>query len=187
MEQFNGFLSDINQVQKNIWTAVTSVGYVTGVILGIIGITLLIYELYQYYYVHKINRWPITKNGGTILGNYMEETTNNITYNAILYSQTFNQLYYRTRVAFKYTVGADTYISNQLSYYEGWYTNPIIAKYQSILYAPGSNVDIRINPKNPAEAYILNEPYTYYYIVFFAVALLIIGIYTFYKSLKNNI
>ena len=58
----------------------------------------------------------------------------------------------------------------------------MIAKDELDQYKPGNTVDIIVNPKNYAEAYIINKPYRTYQILAIGLALMLIGAYIFYKS-----
>lgn len=184
MDNITGISKDVKSFSNKLSDALLSAGRVIGLILAIIGFAIIIYQLSIFYKIRRINSWPILPQAGTVTDRFMENTNNNVTYSALVASSTFYELYYRTRVSFEYELGGKKYNSIKLSYYEPWNNNPIIAKDEMDTYKIGDKVDIRVNPKNYNEAYILNKPYESYTSLILGIILAAIGVYIFYKTDK---
>lgn len=182
MERTGDVKKNISKLKTDLTKDLLSAGYIIGLIAGIIGFIILINELHTIYKINRIKSWPITKQGGTIRDSYMESASTSTNYSIFVISRSQSHITYRTRASFEYTVNGRTYVSDKVSYYEAWNTNPVVAKVQTDLLARGNKVDIRINPKNPAEAYIYNESFDSYGRLLFGIILTIIGIYVVVKS-----
>jgi hypothetical protein len=182
MENITSISSNVKSFSSKIGDALVSTGKVVGLILIGIGLIIFIYQLHMFFKIYQINHWPVIKNGGKITDAYMENSNNNVTYSVLVASSTFYELFYRTRVAFSYELDGKTYNSIKLSYYEPWNNNPMIAKNELDQYKKDETVDIIVNPKNYAEAYIINKPYRTYQIMAIGIALMLIGAYIFYKT-----
>lgn len=180
MEEIEKITQSISGFKTGLYKALSSAGYLIGIILGIIGLVIIIIELDTFYSVQQIESWPIIKDGGTIIESYFENTTDYYGYSIFVVSQTFYGQYYRNRLAFSYEIDGKKYIGTQYSYYEPWHRNPMVAKIQNKNFKPGTKVDIRINPNNPGEAYIANKPYNNYVKLTAGIILAVIGIYTIY-------
>jgi hypothetical protein len=154
--------------------------------LAVIGITLIVMEAGVYWKIHEINRWPIVKDGGTVIDSYLETTYDYQTYSVFFVSEAYTTYYYRTRVAFRYQYGGKTYTSMTYSYYEPWDTNPMYARVEADRFTPGRKVNVRVNPSNPSEAYILNKPYNEYSVLLIGIFFAVIGIYTAYYNYAKN-
>lgn len=181
MDELSKIISSLNKTIHEIITALLSAGYIAGIILGIIGLILVIKEFSTFYKIHTIERWPILKQAGTIRNSYVEHTTNNHNYSLLFVSETYYNLYYRNRVSFSYQIAGKNYLSMNASYYEPWDENPMVARIEYDVFKLGSKVDIRVNPDDPSEAYILNKPYNSYTSLVVGSILAIIGIYVLYK------
>lgn len=182
MDTISQFGQRFNKTLSDVGKAFVSAGYITGFIIAIIGIILLIGEFIKAVKMARINNWPVITNGGVIKDSYMETSSGNISYSIFFISSSYYEPYYRTRVSFVYQVNGQAYMSNKLSYYEPWQSNPMLSKVESDIYQPGKRVDIRINPKNPTEAYIMNKFYLNYYNLIVGLVFAIMGIYIVYKS-----
>lgn len=182
MEQLTEYTKGISKVWTDIGKTLISAGFITGIILGIVGLVILIFIAVKYYNEHRISTWPIYHNIATISDSYMETATGSVTYSMFITSTSIYELYYRTRVSFVYEIGGKKYVGHQLSYFEPWNTNPMYAKNEIKQYKPGTKVNIRINPNNPAEAYIDNKPYANYKLLAIGLFLCIISLYVVYKS-----
>lgn len=178
MDEYTKITSSLDKLKKDLSNDLLSAGFITGIILGIIGFIILIRELGMFLKIHSINKWPITKNGGTIINSKVENVTTSKTFSIFILSQTNYGVNYRNRTTFVYKVNGNWYVGTQLSFYEPWNDNPAESRLESIFYKPGSTVDIRINPKNAAEAYILNKPYVNYLPLLVGIILAAIGVYS---------
>ena len=183
MESTTKITTSLGKIKTDIKDILLSAGFNTGIALWILGIILVAIEIYFFHRIDSVTSWPVTQNGGTITDSYMEETTNSKTYSTLVVSRTYYDLAYRTRVSFSYTVNGKLYNSTKLSYYEPWNDNPIEAKDELDFYQKGTKVNIRINPKNPAEAYILNRPYDNYNTLIVGTILILIGLYVLFLPL----
>lgn len=181
MDEYTKITSSISKIESDLTNDLLSAGYITGLIVGIIGFVILLIEINTYYKIHSINKWPIIKNGGTIRDSYMESSSGSTTYSIFVISKSFYNLSYRTRASFTYKINDKIYISNKISYYEPWETNPMYAKIETDLLKKDSKVDIRVNPHNPNEAYIYNKPYDIYITLLIGIILSLIGVYVIYK------
>ena len=182
MENITGISKDVKSFSRKLAEAFVSAGRVIGIIFIILGLIIVVYQLYMFYRIFEISRWPIIKGGGKIIDSYMESSNNNVTYSVLVASSTFYELFYRTRVSFEYEIDGQKYNSIKLSYYEPWNNNPMLAKNELDQYRPGETVDIIVNPKNYATAYIINKPYRTYQILAIGVIFIILGAYIFYKT-----
>ena len=182
MENITGISKDVKSFSSKLGEVFVSAGRVIGIILMILGLIIVAYQLYMFYKIYQINRWPVIKDGGTVVDSYMETSNNNVTYGILVASSTFYELFYRTRVSFDYEIDGKKYHNVKLSFYEPWNNNPMIAKNESDNYQPGKTVDIIVNPKKYAEAYIINKPYHTYAILAIGVVFILLGVYIFYKT-----
>lgn len=182
MNKYDELTKNFDQFKSGLANTLLSAGYITGIIVGVIGLVILIIQLNYFYKIRQINRWPVYKDAGTIRDSYLEIASGGTTYSIFVVSSSSYTLYYRTRVAFTYEVNGKKYVSRQLSYYESWNSNPMYAKIESDIYVRGRKVNIRINPKNPSEAYITNKPYNQYLLTLIGIILTAIGLYVIYKS-----
>ena len=171
----------VDQFKDEITNTLLSAGYISGIILGIIGFTILLIQYGYYHKIRQINQWPVLTKGGTIKDSYMEISSGSTGYSIFVMSTSSYYLYYRTRVSFSYEINGKKYTSKQLSYYEPWSNNPMYAKLETDYYVPGRKVDIRVNPQNPSEAYIINQPYHQYAQLLIGIILTLIGVYVIYK------
>lgn len=185
MDTINQFGKQFSKTLSNVSNAFVTAGYITGIIIAIVGLILLIGEFLRAIKIARINHWPVIKNGGVIKDSYMETSSGYTTYSIFFISSSYFEPYYRTRASFVYQINGQTYIGNKISYYEPWQTNPMYSKLEADLYKPGQSVDIRVNPKNPTEAYIINKFSLNYYNLFIGMLLTVIGLYVVYKSKKN--
>lgn len=181
MNKSLGITESVSKLKTDLKNDLLSAGYITGIILGIIGFVLLILEVGTFYKIHEISKWPITKNGGIINDSYMETSSGSTTYSIVLISQSRGSLSYRTRASFNYVVNGKTYTSNKISYYEPWNSNPIEAKVQNDDLTKGNLVNVRINPGDPTEAYIYNFSYTLGMRFIISLILSVVGIYFIFK------
>lgn len=181
MDPYNKITSSINKLQSDLTNDLLSAGYVTGILLGIVGFVLLIIEISMFYKIHKINNWPIIRDGGTIRDSYMESTSGTTSYSIFVVSESYTNLYYRTRASFLYTINGKLYINNKISYYEPWESDPTIAKIENDTLSKGTKIDIRINPLDNSEAYIFNKSYSVGIRFYIAIILSIVGVYAIYK------
>jgi hypothetical protein len=165
----------VDVLQKQTKSLAESIGGIVVIFLGIIGLVYMITELYTVYKIHQIATWPIIHEGGQIVNVVAETSTETNTYSLILLGRSQTQYFYRTRASFVYRVGNTNYISNRISYDESWSDNPAIPDLEKSILKPGAKVDIRINPKNPNEAYIFNKPYQSYGTLFVSIALTVVG------------
>ena len=149
----------IRRVKDGILDLLLSAGFVTGIVLFIIGLVFAIIEIGQFYKVYKIKSWPTFKNAGTIVGSYLETKSEQESYINIVLSNYSAVIYYRARFAFTYTINGVEYISYKYSYHEPWEINPMVPKYDIDFFDVGKSVDIIVNPDNPAEAYLTNKSY----------------------------
>uniref|UniRef100_A0A6C0LSI3 DUF3592 domain-containing protein n=1 Tax=viral metagenome TaxID=1070528 RepID=A0A6C0LSI3_9ZZZZ len=182
IEDYNQLGDRLTKFKSSVADALLSAGYITGIILGIIGFFLLIVELDTFRKVRDINYWKVKKNVGKILENYMESSSVSINLNALILSSNHVNLKYRNRVSFEYEINGEKYISYKYSFYEPWSDNPIIPKMEGKFFPPEEIVDVLINPNDPSEAYIANKPYTNYNRITIAIILSTIGIYIVMKS-----
>ncbi len=182
MDKITEFNKSFNKFKTNLGNVFIGAGFIVGLIMTTIGLTLLIYQLYIYFKVNKINHWPVLKNIGTVENSYMETMTNSTSYSGVLASTAYFTTYYRTRVSFQYTTNDRVYFSHKSSYFEPWTTNPIDAKDETDKYKPGVKVDVRVNPNNPAEAYIENKEYAEYIKTGIGIGLFVIGLYIIYHT-----
>lgn len=180
-----------NKLLKDVSNDLTAAGYFVGIIVGIIGLIIIIIELHMFYKINNINKWVKLKDAGIIIDSFLESTTKSVSYSILFASQSFNYLYYRTRISFNYKINGIIYTSNKFSYYEPWDPNPTIAEIDNNIYKIGTIVDIIVNPKNIKEAYIVNKKYHNYTKLIIGIALLLIGIYSLWqnwhmKRIKKN-
>ena len=171
-----------NKIFRDISADLASAGYFVGIIVGIIGLVMIIIELYIFYKINKIDKWLKLKDAGIVIDSFLERTTRSVSYSLLFASQSFSYLYYRTRISFNYKIDGIIYTSNKFSYYEPWDSNPTIAEIENDIYKIGTVVDIIINPKNIREAYIVNKKYRNYTKLIIGMALLLIGIYSLWKN-----
>ena len=181
MDQYQDISGKITKLQSDLTKDLLAFGYVVGIILAIIGLTMLMIEISTIRKINQIKRWPILRRAGTIRDSYMETITGATTYSIVIVSEAYYNLNYRTSASFTYRINGKTYISNKISYYEPWQNNPIIAKVENDILTKGSTVDIRVNPNDPSEAYIFNKPYDSYFKLILAIILSVIGLYFVYK------
>jgi hypothetical protein len=189
MDPYAKLTSSLSKIQSDFTTDLLSAGYVLGIIIGIIGLALLISGLATIIKIYRINKWPVTKNAATVRDSFMETSSSNVSYSILIVSQSHSNTMYRTRGSFTYQVNNQTYISNKISYYEPWQSNPIIPKIENGLLKKGELIDLRINPKNPTEAYIFNNPYDKPTRIFISILLILLGSYVIIKiifSTKKN-
>ena len=180
-DEYSKITKGINKLQTDVKQDLLAFGFLIGIILTIIGFVLLLIEIYLIVKIQLINHWPVTKNGATIQDSYMENLTVSSTYSLLVTSSTQFTPYYRTTAAFIYHVGNNTYLGQNISYYEPWEPNAIIAKLEKDLYKKGAMVNISINPNDPAEAYIINKSYDRYWRLFFAIVIFLVGLYITFK------
>lgn len=165
------------KLKSDIGDNLKSLGFFIGIIILIVGFILLCTELYTIYKIHAINSWPIIPDAGTIVDSYMENSSMSTSYNVIVTSSTQYTPFYRTTAAFIYRVADNFYLGERSSFNEPWQANAVVSKIENNLLQTGRKVSLRINPKNPSEAYIFNKPYDRYYRFAFALFLFLIGLY----------
>ena len=182
MNQYDKIYTSINKIQSDLYKDIISVGILVGIIVGLIGLVILINEIYIINKIRQINSWPIIHNGGTIIDSQIETTSSNTTYSILLMSRSYTNSLYRIRTSFTYKINDKTLISNRSSYYEPWQSNPIISRVQYDHLKKGSIVDIRINPHNVTEAYIYNKMYDQYYRLVIAIIMIAISAYVVVKG-----
>ncbi len=185
MEQYTQFTESVNDFHKKSLDLLLSAGYLVGLFFLVTGFYIFITEANRFYKISQINSWPITKNAGQITNSHMETTISSSSYNSFFYKSTTYDLLYRTRVAFNYTVDGTEHHSDKLSYYEPWDSNPMSAKEENSFLKPGTIVNIIVNPKNSAEAYITNKHYNNYVRIIYGFLLFSIGLFIVLKS-KNS-
>lgn len=176
-KEYEKAIKGLEKIKKDISEDLKSLGFFIGIIILIIGFIFLTIELYMIYKIHVINSWPIIPNAGVIVDSYMETSSISSAYNIVVASSTQYVPYYRTGAAFVYRVGNNTYFADKVSYYEPWESNAIISRIENDLFQPGRSVNLRINPRDPSEAYILNKPYDRYYRFAFSLGLFLVGLY----------
>ena len=177
MDQYNKISEGLSKIQSDVTKDLISVGYIVGIIIGVIGFVFLVTDIITLAKIRQIKNWAIIKNGATIIDSYMENTSSSTTYSILVISETHSNLLYRTRASFAYKIDNKSYLSNKVSYYEPWESNPAIAKVETDKLKKGNKVDVRVNPKNPSEAYIYNKTYNKYMRIMFCILLILIGIY----------
>lgn len=181
MDEYTKISNSFSKLKDDLTGDLLSAGYLTGIILGIIGFVILIKEVGTFYKINQISKWPIVEKGALVIDSYMENISSSRTYSILVMSQTDYSINYRNRVSFIYKVKSQFYIGSQLSYNEPWDPNPVHSRLENTTYKKGSKVDVRINPNNPSEAYILNKPYVNYLPAVIGLLLSIIGIYSIIK------
>lgn len=186
MEELSTVQRTLGKIRSDLSTDLITAGYSFAIILGIVGVVLSILEIHIFYKIRSIHSWPVLKGYGTILGTEIEATSTSNSYSIFVVSRTTTSLLYRNRVAFSYVIGNTRYVSNRASYYEPWENNPMISKLENDLFKVGSKVDIMINPKKPAEAYLLNKKYHSYSLLAVGLLLVLISIYSIYKNRKKK-
>lgn len=178
MDEYKNLTKGIHKLKSDIMNDLSSLGYLVGIIIGIIGLIFLIKELLIIIKVSQIKKWPIVKNAGIVLNSYIEQITNRTTYSIFILTKEYPQNQYRNRIIFAYKINNNWYIGKQVSFFEPWCTNPAESQLENKLFKIGTKLDIRINPNNPAEAYILNKEYTDYFELTVGIVLSVIGIYS---------
>ena len=159
MSELEKLTASVKKVKNGAIQLLLSAGYVTGVVLLVIGLTLMIIEMGEFYKVYTIKKWPIIKGAGTIVDSYLESKNESGSYINIILANYTPVTFYRPRFSFTYRINDADYISYQYSYHEPWEVNPMVPKYDINYFKKGNNVDIIVNPNNPAEAYMVNKPY----------------------------
>lgn len=151
--------ASVKRIKDGAIQLLLSAGYVTGVVLLVIGLTFMIIEIGEFYKVSTIKNWPVLKNAGTVVDSYLETKQESGSYINIILANYTPVTFYRPRFSFTYRINDVDYISYDYSYHEPWEVNPMIPKYDINYFKKGSHVDIIVNPNNPAEAYMVNKPY----------------------------
>lgn len=186
MNEYEEINQDVKNVKTNLTKTIISAGLLIIIIIGTIGIILIIIELYKINKINLIKKWPIIKDGGTVIDYSLETARSSYSYSVILYSSSYDVVVYRNRIAFSYKIDGQEYISHKISYYEPWFSNPIQAKIENKVLEKGNKVDIRVNPRNPHEAYVYNKPYNSYSRLIVGIVFIIIGIYGIIISNKKQ-
>jgi hypothetical protein len=168
-------IEGVDVLQKQTKSLASSIGGIVVIFLGILGLVYMITELYTLWKIHEISKWPIIHEGGQIINVVAETSTETSNYSLILLGKSQTEYFYRTRASFIYMVGNTHYISNRITYDESWSNNPAIPDLERTILKPGARVDIRVNPKNPQEAYIFNKPYQSYGTLIISIVLTVIG------------
>ncbi|AYV85242.1 MAG: putative ORFan [Satyrvirus sp.] len=168
--------TEYSKVKKDVHKILTSMEYFIGIILIIIGIIFAFNEVKKFYKIYEINKWPILKNAGTIYLVRPERKSVRNGKNLIFLNYSDTVYYHRIRVAFVYEINNQKYISFNLAYYEPWYENSLMTTLEEMYYQIGNKVNIRVNPSNFSEAYILNKPYKQYQTIIASIILIIFGI-----------
>lgn len=182
MDKITELQQKVASFGKRIADVFISAGYITGLILGIIGLILVLIELNKFYKISQINNWPVLKSGATIIDNHFETYNTSDNLNLVIYNNSSSYNYYRTRFLFKYKINGDDYVGTRYSYYEPWTDNPVIAKSIEQSFKIGSKVNVVINPTKPSEAYIFNHPYDNFNRLVIGFALVIVGFYTLQRA-----
>lgn len=182
MEDVKKINESLKKIKNDILTALSSAGYITGIILIIIGTVLFLTELYTFYKINQIDNWPVYKNAGKIVETYIESKSEVDGYGGLILYNYNRILLYRTRIAFTYMIDNVEYISYKYSYYEPWYDDPTRTQYESHTLKPDTIVDVIINPNNRQEAYIANKKYALFDPIAIDFAIVLAGIYIAYKS-----
>lgn len=186
MDPYNKAISGIKEVQGSVQHAVSSLGVYIIIVLGTIGLIILLVELYSIYKIYQIEKWPIKNEGAAIVNTVIENSTVSNNISLIIASQSYDTKYYRARTSFTYEVDGQIYLSNRLTYNEGWDENPSFVELQKNLLRPGARVDVRINPNDPSEAYLFNFPYTSFNSLSSGLVLSIIGVLAGISLLRNK-
>jgi len=144
---------------SDIFGILVHLGTIFGIFLLILGIIIIIYDLYIYRKIIEINTWPVLPNAATIISSEVESVSSGSSINFILFSSSMIYHLHRNRSSFAYIIDNKQYVSTTMSYYEPWYADISFAYIQHNLYEPGKTFDLIINPNNPAEAYVKNYAY----------------------------
>lgn len=184
MEPYNKLSESLGKIQSDLTKDLLSAGYLTGIIIMIIGLIFLVSELVTVIKIMRIGQWPTIKDGGTILDSYLETTQYSTNYSILVVSENYSSTLYRTRAAFSYKLNGNSYVSNNISFYEPWQSNPVIAKLENDKFKPGTTVDIKVNPRNNSEAYVTNYAYDKYSRIAIFLAITLIGLYIVIKVKK---
>lgn len=177
MEELKKVGDNLRDIKSNFWSLIASAGYITGIILAIIGCVYIFTEIHQIWKVNRIGHWPVIKNAGVILSSNLEDKSGLTNYSAVVISNTVEKNYFRARVAFSYTYNGKTYNSVRVSYLEPWTQNSMVAKLENSFYTVGKVVDVLVNPNDPSEAYLINKPYVDYDNLLIGIILAVIGFY----------
>lgn len=167
--------------KKTVGDEVASIGYLAGIIIGVLGMYLVISELQIMRKVAQVKKWPFLKQGGIVIDAASQTAVNTTSYGLVIVNHAYQEPNYRARVSFAYKINGITHISNKLSYNEAWESNPLVAANEMKLYTPGTLVDIYVNPHNFAEAYIENKEYHVYDRLLFGAVLALVGLYVLIK------
>jgi hypothetical protein len=182
MQDIEKIRKGIEKTKNEILKVLLSAGYLTGIVLIVIGLVLIFIEISTFYKIYEIDSWPILKGAGTIIETYIESKSDIDGYGGFILSNYTKALLYRTRIAFSYVVNGVQSISYKYSYHEPWYANPTITAHETDVLTKGSTVDVIINPTNPQEAYIANRKYTHLDSTAIGLAVLLSGLYITYYS-----
>lgn len=182
MDELQKLTKNLATTKNKIWDVLLSAGYVSGIILMIIGIIKLSIELMQYYKIYSIKSYPILKKSGTIIASYMETKSFRDSYVEYILLEADAIMLYRTRIAFTYTINGKSYISYSYSYHEPWYENPMIPKHEMDMYKVGDKVDIIINPNDENEAYLVNKSNTYFDPTTISIVVILVGLKIVYSK-----
>jgi len=182
MEDVQKINESLKRIKDEILKVLLSAGYVTGVVLIIIGFVMMITEISIFYKINAIDNWTRHKGVGKIIATHIETKSEIDGYGGFILSNYTRILLYRTRIAFTYTVNDIEYISYKYSYFEPWHDNPTIAEFENNILQKGVNVDVIINPDDPSEAYITNKKYTHLDPIAIDIAIILAGMYVVHHS-----
>uniref|UniRef100_A0A6C0C8D2 DUF3592 domain-containing protein n=1 Tax=viral metagenome TaxID=1070528 RepID=A0A6C0C8D2_9ZZZZ len=184
MDEVKKINESIVRIKNDLLKVLLSAGYITGILMMIVGFVMLLSELGMFYKINEINGWEKQKGIGKIVETYIETKSESDGFSGLIWSNSYRMLLYRVRVAFTYTYNGKEYTSYKFSYHEPWYDNPTIPQYESHVLKPGTIVDVWVNPADPDDAYIANKSYTQYDPIAIDIAIILAGAYIVYNSTK---
>lgn len=182
MDEVKRINASIIRIKDEMLKVLLSAGYVTGILLMIVGFVMLLTQVGMFYKIKVIDGWKVHKGIGEIIETYIENKSESDGYGGLFLSNYSRVFLYRTRIAFKYTINGNEYVSYKYSYHEPWYDNPTIPQYESHTLKAGTKVDVMINPRDPDEAYIANKSYTQFDPIAIDISILLAGAYIVYNS-----
>jgi len=182
----NGPINKISHEVSRIWREIkktlASTEYLLGILLIIIGLVIIGIGLYHLAKIRLIEKWPIYRKAATILNSRLETRTVYTNYSVFFFSEGKYSLQYRVNVIFTYNWNKKVYIGTKLSYNIPWTSNLILATLEKNYYQKGKKVDLRINPKNPSEAYLTNKKSNIDWFLLIGFLILILGLYIAYLT-----
>lgn len=164
-----------------------TVGGIIAIILLIIGIILLINNLWVNWKINKINSWP--KTNATVLTSFAKPAFGNrdnvfIDPNQIVVV-TGNGDKYVPHVEYVYHANGQEFASKKVVYggsrsYDGQTTKDMLSN-----MTPGSTISVFYNPSNPSESYIYVGDHKYWNSII-GIILIIIALFLGAKTKKKS-